>query len=77
MRTLILYVGDDGIDHCGCIIHDGTFNPIDEADTEWQDQLTEWTGTFVAVNNISDQFADSVTVTDDNGQEIGKQYIQR
>lgn len=84
MRTLILYSDDNGQPCCGCIIHDGSFDPANEVDVEWKDQLTGFAvdegdepREFFAVQDIDDAAADNVYATDSLGNEIGKQYIQR
>lgn len=87
MRTLILYYDDTMQPHCGCVSHNGLFDPGSETDIEWQDQLTGFAlygdnddrdiRPYFAVHGIADDQIDQLTVYDEAGNEIGKQYIQR
>lgn len=81
MRTLILYLDENGQSHCGCIIHDGSFDPTSTADVEWRSQLTGFDADddigFFAIEGVTDDQSDLLTISDEFGAEIGKQYIQR
>lgn len=79
MRTLLLYIGEDGESHCACVIHDGSFDPTDPVNVAWKDELQSWCDDNIhfAVHGIADDLADTTAIFDENGNEIGKQYIQR